>query len=255
MNKIPFLSSFGKSFIFIFLSEIGDETFLTILLYTSKLKTSYLLITSLLALFIMNFIAIFLGRLASNFLKKIIEIISTIVFIIYFIISIYKYCTSNDKTKEQELNEKKDGFTELKEEQIEGKIDENVENIKNKYNEKSKENKNKNKLDQIKNAVEELKGAEIKEGDFKLCKMLFIELIKNEIGDRSEVTTINMAAIYEYYGVLSGTMTAYLFSTLFAILFGHLIIKNIKGKYLNLIYAFLFLVYALEVVLRYLGYL
>ena len=98
MNKIPFWLSFGKSFIFIFLSEIGDETFLTILLYTSKLKTSYLLITSLLALFIMNFIAIFLGRFAPdcsfvvfckliksvcylcNFLKKIVEIVSTVFF-------------------------------------------------------------------------------------------------------------------------------------------------------------------------------
>ena len=108
MEKISFWSSFGKSFIFIFLSEIGDETFLTILLYTNKLKANYLLITSLLALFIMNFIAIFLGRLASNFLKKIIALISTIVFIIYFIISIYKFCTSSDKSKEEELNEKKD---------------------------------------------------------------------------------------------------------------------------------------------------
>ena len=46
--------------------------------------------------------------------------------------------------------------------------------------------------------------------------MLFIELIKNEIGDRSEVTTINMAAVYDYYGVLSGTMIAYFISTLLA---------------------------------------
>ena len=255
MEKISFWSSFGKSFIFIFLSEIGDETFLTILLYTSKLKANYLLLTSLLALFIMNFISIFLGRLASNFLKKIIALISTIVFIIYFIISIYKFCTSSDKSKEEELNEKKEGFTELKEEQIEGKVEENVENIKNKYNEKSKDNQSKNKLDQIKKVVGELKETEIQEGGYKYCKMLFIELIKNEIGDRSEVTTINMAAVYDYYGVLSGTMTAYFISTLFAILFGHLVIKNIKGKYMNLIYAFLFLVYALEVGLRYLGYL
>ena len=135
------------------------------------------------------------------------------------------------------------------------KLKKMFENIKNKYNEKSKDNQSKNKLDQIKKVVGELKETEIQEGGYKYCKMLFIELIKNEIGDRSEVTTINMAAVYDYYGVLSGTMIAYFISTLFAILFGHLVIKNIKGKYMNLIYAFLFLVYALEVVLRYLGYL
>lgn len=218
-----FLPSLGQSFIIIFLSEIADRTFILILIYSTKLSWLPILLTSILSLGIMNIIAISIGFLIPLLLVKgIVDWIGFACFLAFGIFSIYDSCYKDSTTVSEEFekakNEEETGYKAL------------ADNEEGKQPEKKEE-----------------------KGTFGKCLELFWFLAISEIGDKSEITTIAIAALYDFMGVLVGTMLAYTCTILIAIFVGHILSKFITEKQMGLIGGIFFLLFALEILLVKLG--
>ena len=77
-----FIKSITQSFTLIFLSELGDRTFILVVIYVAKLSWFLLLVTSFLSMGLMNILAIFIGYLVPLLLVK--ELIDWIGFFFFF---------------------------------------------------------------------------------------------------------------------------------------------------------------------------
>ena len=215
-----FLPSLGKSFLIIFLSEIADRTFILILIYTSKISWFPLLITSILALGFMNIIAVSIGYLIPLLLlKEVVDWIGFACFALFGVFSIYSSFSEEAETVEDKLIE-----TQKEEERSYTDIEAHNNN-----------NHNGN-------------------GSwFSNCVQLCWLLIVSEIGDKSEITTIAIAALYNLTGVLIGTMLAYVCTIIIAIALGKIISKYITETQMNLIGGIIFLLFALQILLGKIG--
>lgn len=218
-----FLPSLGKSFIIIFLSEIADRTFILILIYTSKISWFPLLITSILALGFMNVIAVSIGYLLPLLLlKEVVDWIGFACFVLFGVFSIYEACNEEAETVEDKLIE-----TQKEEERS--------------YTDIEAHNRNNNS------------SSSSSASWFSNCVQLCWLLIVSEIGDKSEITTIAIAALYDLTGVLVGTMLAYVCTIIMAIALGKFISKYITETQMNMIGGIIFLLFAMQILLGKMG--
>jgi len=101
INLYPFLIAF----IFVFISELGDKTQLLVLSFSSKLKTSTILIGVAIGSFLSHGIAILFGSsigfLNNEFLHNLLEIITYFSFIIFGIISFIPKDERSSKSNKQ----------------------------------------------------------------------------------------------------------------------------------------------------------
>lgn len=213
-----FISSIYQSFAIIFLSEIADRTFILILIFAAKLNWLPLLITSCLALGTMNILAIAVGYLVPMLVvKSIVNWIGFACFLSFGLYSIYDSFHMESETVADKLSEyKKDD-------------DLNYKDIET-NNESRKER-----------------------GVFQVCLELFIALTLSEMGDKSQITTVAIAALYNIYGVLIGTCLAYFCTILIAIICGHFLSKYVSEKQMTLIGGIIFLIFAGQLLLVQLG--
>ena len=82
-----------------------------------------------------------------------------------------------------------------------------------------------------------------------LCVELFTFIVLSEFGDLSQIATIAIAAIYNIYGVIIGTSIAYLCAILVAAFIGYTVGKFITEKVMCIISGFLFIIFALEILI------
>ena len=217
-----FIPSVGKSFVIIFLSEIADRTFILILMYSTKLSWFPILVSSLLSMGMMNILAISVGYLIPMLLvKDIIDWIGFTCFLLFGVFSIYESCTGESTTVAEEFekvkNEEDQGYKQLSDNE-EGKVQKPEE-----------------------------------KGVLRKCVELFWFLAISELGDKSEITTIAIAALYDFYGVLCGTMLAYACTIMIAIFVGHIVSKFLSEKQMGLIGGIVCLLFALQILLYKLG--
>jgi putative Ca2+/H+ antiporter (TMEM165/GDT1 family) len=69
----------------------------------------------------------------------------------------------------------------------------------------------------------------------------------NECGDKSQISTVLLASVYNFYGVLLGTTSALLISTLIVVCFGNCLSRYLSEKLMNYVGGFIFLIYGLEI--------
>ena len=81
-----------------------------------------------------------------------------------------------------------------------------------------------------------------------LCAELFGFLCISEFGDKSEITTIAITAIYNVYAVLIGTMLAYFFNIIIAAFLGYYIGKYLTEKTMCIIGGLLFIGFAIQII-------
>ena len=74
-----------------------------------------------------------------------------------------------------------------------------------------------------------------------------------EIGDKSEITTIAITAMFNFYGVLCGTMFAYFCTIIIATFLGNILSHYISEKQMNIIGGVIFLLFALEILINKIG--
>ena len=120
----------------------------------------------------------------------------------------------------------------------------NSASAKNSSNLKDKDNDNDNDND---SSNSNNNNSEINIG---LILLLVFMLCLSDIGDKSQITVITMAAIYDLYGVLIGSSLALMGTVTLAVLFGHWICEKMSPKVLLFIGGILFLIFGFEVLLN-----
>ena len=204
-----------QSFLVIFLSEIADRTFILVLIYSLKMNKIPLIFTSLFAMYFMNILAIVAGY--TLFLlapRSLIDWIGFICFLGFSLFCVYEGLQMESKSVQEEY-----------EEEIQ-RTDSNYNSLVN------EEDRNNNK-----------------DSTLKLCLELFGFLCLSELGDKSELTTVTIEAIYNLYAILIGTMLVYFSNIAIAALLGHYIGKFLEEKMMNIIGGLLFIGFAIQILI------
>jgi putative Ca2+/H+ antiporter (TMEM165/GDT1 family) len=213
-----FYPSLIQSFLVIFLSEIADRTFILVLIYSLKMHWLPLIITSMLAMSFMNLLAIVAGYTVILLIpRSLIDWIGFACFLAFGIFSVYEGITMESKTIHEEYQEE---MTE------QGKNYQLANDEENNNNEANKE-----------------------KSMWALCAELFGFLCLSELGDKSEISTVTIAAVYNLYAVLIGTMVAYFACILIATFLGLVIGKFLTEKRMTIIGGILFICFAIQILI------
>ena len=217
-NNLPteatqaFYPSVVQSFLVIFLSEIADRTFILVLIYSLKMHWIPLILTSLFSMYFMNILAIVAGMTVILLVPRdLIDWIGFFCFLLFGIFCVYEGLGMESKSVKEEYEEEmnaNDGSYSL------------VNDEESKHNDKS---------------------------TWKLCLELFGFLCLSEFGDKSEISTVTIAAVYNLYAVLIGTMTAYFVTILIATFLGLFIGKFLTEKMMTIIGGILFVCFACQI--------
>ena len=210
-----FYPSLIQSFLIIFLSEIADRTFILVLIYSLKMHWVPLIITSLFAMYFMNLLAIVAGYTVILLVpRSLIDWIGFFCFLLFGIFCVYEGLNMESKSVTEEYEEE-------------------IQRTESNYLLVSDENKEQNN----------------KESTWKLCLELFGFLCLSEFGDKSELSTVTIAAVYNIYGVLIGTMLAYFCAIAIAAFLGHWAGKFLTEKMMNIIGGILFIGFAVQILI------
>ena len=210
-----FYPSLVQSFLVIFLSEIADRTFILVLIYSLKMHWIPLVLTSLGAMYFMNILAIVAGYTVILFIpRSIIDWIGFFCFLFFGLFWVYEGMNMESKSVKEEY-----------EEELEGN-----DNNYNLVNEEDDKNKNSKSV-------------------WLLCAELFGFLCISEFGDKSEISTVAIAAVYNLYAVLIGTMLAYFFNIVIAAFLGHYIGQYLTEKMMSIIGGLLFVGFAIQIII------
>ena len=211
-----FYPSLIQSFLVIFLSEIADRTFILVLIYSLKMHWLPLIITSMTAMAFMNLLAIVAGYTIILLIPRgLIDWIGFACFLGFGIFSVYEGITMESKTIHEEYQE-----------------------------EMTEQGKNYQLADDEQNNNEEQKK---EKSIWSLCLELFGFLCLSELGDKSQISTVTIAAVYNLYAVLIGTMVAYFITILIATFLGLIIGKFLTEKMMTIIGGILFICFAIQI--------
>ena len=210
-----FYPSLIQSFLIIFLSEIADRTFILVLIYSLKMHWVPLILTSLFAMYFMNLLAIVAGYTVILLIpRSLIDWIGFFCFLLFGIFCVYEGLNMESKSVTEEYEEE-------------------IQRTESNYLLVSDENKEQNN----------------KESTWKLCLELFGFLCLSEFGDKSELSTVTIAAVYNLYAVLIGTMLAYFCAIAIAAFLGHWAGKFLTEKMMNIIGGILFIGFAVQILI------
>ena len=216
MNIEPtqaFYPSLLQSFLVIFLSEIADRTFILVLIYSLKMHWLPLVLTSLFAMYFMNLIAIVAGYTVILLVpRNLLDWIGFACFLGFGLFWVYEGMKMESKSVKEEY-------------------DEEMQETENNYSLVNEEgNRNQKSV-------------------WWLCAELFGFLCVSEFGDKSEISTVTIAAVYNFYAVLVGTMIAYFFAIVIAAFLGHYIGQYLTEKMMSIIGGLLFVGFAVQILI------
>lgn len=261
--KMPFFQSIIRSFTLILTAELGDKTFIMLIILQLKANKITIVLSAILAELFMNCISILIGSCAEIMLyKNLVDYIALIFFFVYGIWLIGNSFSDNEQNFETDLNfEKTEQYPNV---EIEKQMKKNQlvskeltiipEDIKS---EKGEDNSiiNPNIEENQKNvAIDDISFQGIKEEnqtkeyiDFKIFSTIFSTMAISECGDRTQISSITMSALFNIYGVLIGSSCALITSCILGVYFGKSLIKYLHEKSLNILLGFIFLLYAIEI--------
>ena len=216
MNIEPtqaFYPSLVQSFLVIFLSEIADRTFILVLIYSLKMHWLPLVLTSLFAMYFMNLIAIVAGYTVILLVpRNLLDWIGFACFLGFGLFWAYEGMKMESKSVKEEY-------------------DEEMQETENNYSLVNEE------------------GNQNQKSVWWLCAELFGFLCVSEFGDKSEISTVTIAAVYNFYAVLIGTMIAYFFAIVIAAFLGHYIGQYLTEKMMSIIGGLLFVGFAVQILI------
>lgn len=89
----------------------------------------------------------------------------------------------------------------------------------------------------------------------KIIYTLIYTIMMAECGDRSQISSVLLATVYNFSGVMVGTTIALFSTILLAVFLGGYISKYISEKTLNYVAGLIFLLFGLEIFLTKTGYI
>ena len=211
-----FYPSLVQSFLVIFLSEIADRTFILVLIYSLKMHWIPLILTSLFSMYFMNILAIVAGYTVILLIPRdLIDWIGFFCFLFFGIFCVYEGMGMESKSVKEEYEE----------EMHENEANYSLVNDEDNHHENNKSS------------------------TWKLCLELFGFLCLSEFGDKSEISTVTIAAVYNLYAVLIGTMLAYFFAIIIAAFLGHVVGQYLTEKMMSIIGGILFIGFAVQILI------
>lgn len=224
-----FLYAFGSGFSLIFISEIGDRTFILAIFYTMKIGIIPTFLVTASTLILLNVVWLLIGVYLPILIYKFyIDVAATLLFFIFAFSLLYDGIRMENKMIIEELKE-------LQEEE------EHKSELKDGYlldEDKDKEQGLLVQNDKLKTKQEKV-----------TLQMLFsfsMTLAIAECGDRSQLAAIAIAALYDFKGVLIGSSLGHAMATLIAVTIGYYFSEHVSEKIITLVGSFLFFVFAID---------
>lgn len=234
LNELRFIHGFIASFSVIIVSELGDKTFFIAAIMAMRHPRLTVFIAAISAIFVMNTLAVILGMATTVIPRYITQYGSIILFAIFGVKMLYEgYNMSEDEGKEEmeEVNKSisKKEFTSVEYESAQGLSEDPETGI-------------------IKTVGSLPLSTRLKRKLMAYVSLVFIETFTMtflaEWGDRSQISTIILAAREDVFGVGIGAMFGHLVCTGIAVLGGRIIAQMISVKNVTLIGGLVFLFFS-----------
>ena len=267
---LTFKFSALQSFILTFLAELGDKTFIMLIILQLKANKVTILFSSMFAELIMNSTAIFIGWTIDYMLyKNLIDYIGIVFFLVYGIWLFGELFRTKKETFENEIlsankNHNKELTRQINSPQKTTELAIIQEEDETNINQPLLENKipiKNNKIDsnfsfgdkispeesyEKERREEELKAKE-ENIDFKVFWTIFKRMALSECGDRTQWTSLIMSAIFNTRGVLLGSCCALTFTIILGVYYGQTLVKYLHESTLNFLLGIVLLSYAFQI--------
>jgi putative Ca2+/H+ antiporter (TMEM165/GDT1 family) len=236
--KFPFGTSVVKSFSVTFMAEVADKTFILLLFYSMRMAKVKLILLSLVSLLGMNLLTVILGGsipllLYANF----IDWVALILFFIFSIMLFEEAYHMDNKTLKTRYDKYTKKHQKLKEQALMRTLSEPDPSLRERL------------LSEGDAEIEHIQTNVPQQEDPRLVWSFFTSLMVAECGDRSMFSTLLIAAVYDFWGVLLGSTVAHIICILLAIFMGSFLSNYVTEKQTNYIGGALFLFFAIEMVL------
>ena len=237
------MAGVGYSFLFIFLSEVGDKTFLFIVLYATKMNPVKLLVVSSLGICTMHILGVLVGDVFQYFISPFwIKLITVVSFFIFGVVLIYMGITEEPDNEDIDTKLK-----ELEEEEIDAKEyhlleDKNDEEARNEIDDKNAKHHDE-KWYSFKNLGKAIL--------FNESMKVILTIFATEMGDRSQISAVGLAAVYDFWTVALAGSAGHILAMFLAIVFGRVISKYTTEKCINIAGGILFLIFSAYSILIY----
>ncbi len=244
-NKRSFKSSLITGFLLIFISEIGDNTFIIALIFSLKFGMFKALIISSITLILLNAFWLFVGASLNLIMYDyLIKWGATCLFFVFATIMLLDGLKMDNKLIIDEVLEK--------EEEIENKMVEPAKDDKEENKESKEQLLPKEEGKNVITNTQESNAIHVKKGTltWSIIWSYSMSLIVAECGDKSQITAITISAAYDFKGVLIGSSLAFFFAILIAVSIGQFFSKHVSEKMVVLIGAALFYLYAIDLLIE-----
>lgn len=209
------MAGIGYSFLFIFLSEVGDKTFLFIVLYATKMNPVKLLIVSSLGICTMHILGVLVGDVFQYVLSPFwIKLITVVSFFIFGVVLIYMGITEEPDT--EDIDTKLKG--------LEEEMDSNKYHLmEDEHDEEEAKNQLEGKLEKPHQekwySMKNLGKAIL----FNESMKVILTIFATEMGDRSQISAVGLAAVYDFWTVALAGSAGHILAMFLAIVFGRVI--------------------------------
>lgn len=233
LNELKFIHAWVASFSVIIVSELGDKTFFIAAIMAMRHPRFTVFLAAMSAIFIMNTLAVILGMATTVIPRFITHYGSIVLFAVFGVKMLHEgYQMSEDEGKE-EMEEVQKSITK--------KESSNVD-----YETVSAEDP---ETGIIKTAGSLPMSTRIRRKLMAYVSLVFIETFTMtflaEWGDRSQISTIILAAREDIMGVTVGALCGHLICTGIAVLGGRIIAQMISVRTVTLIGGFVFIFFSL----------
>lgn len=256
-----FWSSFFYGFTIIFFSEIGDKTFLLCIFFTMKIGALFAYVTSVSTLICLNSFWIMVGSTLHLLIyKQILDWAAICVFFAFGLLLLIEGIQMKDKKlivdihQIEEDHDRDEQHKSVELYQKEKLLDE--KKIDSLYtNEEFTPIISKLEHDKDIPEIQLSHGIQVKDINFESNNIVSaiwgfcISLVFAECGDKSQISAIAIAAIYEFKGVLLGSCLAIAISSLMAVTIGLCFSEYVSEKLITLTGSVIFLAYAFDILM------
>lgn len=234
----PILQAFTASFSMIIISELGDKTFIISAIMSMENSRALVFLASATALILMTMLSVVMG-VAVTIIPKLYTHYASMFLFLYFGLKMLHeaYCMGSEDNSEFEEVKRS-----LEEDKNKNKItDLNCKLITSDHNNNNNNDHDHNKMVQsdfnnndstvLPKPTQELKVEALWfNGGGPLILKVFTMIFLAEWGDRSQISTVVLAARDNVIGVLSGALLGHILCTGLAVLAGRLVADHISVK-------------------------
>ena len=241
-NNKGFLDGFISGFSIVFFAEVGDRTFILIMIFSISNNYFKTFLISNLVLLSWNLLSILIGLNMQYYINRsFVEWFGIALFAIFGVLMIHDGFKMESKLVEEEFMEEEENLR--KKAEIKYISNDNIDNDEERN---VKYLKNDNDLKE--NLIKKNKDKDNKNNNKNLFDSIWafgFALLMAEFGDKSQIAAIIIGATLNLYGVILGTSLAHLICSVIAIVFGRIFSHYITNRQITMIGGIIFLLFSL----------